>query len=95
MKYDMLRDLAIQDRLYPSLIFYGADLAERQQRAIELGRVLLCEKDAERPCGSCRHCRRVAWPASKDEKFHPDFHVLERDLRTSTSAQPVKSNRRI
>ena len=90
MKYEMLHDLAMQERLYPALIFYGADLEERQQKATELARVLLCEVDDDRPCGHCKHCRRIAWPASTEEKFHPDFHVLVRDLRTSTSADATK-----
>ncbi len=36
----------------------------------------------------CTHCHRIAWPP---ERFHPDFQVLERDLRTSTSAGATKS----
>ncbi len=42
-------------------------------------------KAAAAPCGQCR---RIAWPG---ERFHPDFHVLERDLRTATSADATKS----
>ena len=38
--------------------------------------------------GPCHHCRRIAWPS---EHFHPDFQVLERDLRTATSAGATKS----
>ena len=62
-----------------------------------LGRVLLCEREPElRPCGTCRHCARIVTPsaaaAKKDEPrpFHPDFAVLERDLKTSTSADSAR-----
>jgi DNA polymerase-3 subunit delta' len=48
---------------------------------LELARVLLCSADAgDRPCLECRHCRRL-----QENPDHPDFHVLERDLKASTS----------
>ena len=36
----------------------------------------------------CNHCRRIDWSS---EQFHPDFRILERDLRTATSAGATKS----
>ncbi len=88
---EALYPLARQDRLYPGLILYGADLEERQRTATELARVLLCETSEERPCGRCRHCLRLTWPTAEQEKFHPDFHILKRDLRTATSAGATKN----
>jgi DNA polymerase-3 subunit delta' len=85
---------ARQGRLYPSVILHGRDAAERQQAALALARTLLCEEPPEaRPCGVCRHCRRIVWPGegSKGEAlFHPDFQVLERDLKTSTSVDATR-----
>jgi len=88
---------ARQGRLYPSVILHGRDAAERQQAALALARTLLCEEPpAARPCGVCRHCRRIVWPGggaggSKSEApFHPDFQVLERDLKTSTSVDATR-----
>ena len=83
-------EMARAGRLYPALILHGAGLGERRRAATELARTLLCERDAgSRPCGDCRHCRRI--DASADaERFHPDFQVLERDLRTVTSVGATK-----
>ena len=89
MRFVAVLETARERRLYPSVIFYGSNLDRRRSAAVELARVLLCERSPElRPCGECRHCGRVGWPP---ESFHPDFHVLERDLRTSTSAGATKS----
>jgi hypothetical protein len=57
-----------------------------------LARILLCEASAEdRPCGDCRHCTRIDWPGDGEQSFHPDFRVLERDLKTSTSVEATKA----
>jgi DNA polymerase III, delta subunit len=85
-------DLAREERLYPSLILHGGTEAGRQEAALKLARTLLCEKPpAQRPCGACRHCRRAAWPEAKSDLFHPDFFVLEQDLKTATSVDAVKN----
>ena len=89
---------ARQGRLYPSVILDGGDAESRRRAALELARVLLCEAPPEsRPCGVCRHCRRIVWPgsggageASKETPFHPDFLVLERDLKASTSVDATR-----
>lgn len=96
MNFDDVLKLAREDRLYPSVILYGSNEAGRQEAALRLTRILLCEKKgAERGCepgpGACRHCRRVVWPAGGDSSFHPDFAVLQRDLRTSTSVEATKT----
>jgi hypothetical protein len=83
-------DLARRGRLYPAVIVHGGSLATRREAAAELARTLLCERDAaERPCGDCRHCRRID-AAPKPAAFHPDFAVLERDLKTATSAEATR-----
>lgn len=91
---------ARQGRLYPAVILYGADVEARRQAAVELARNLLCEAAAERPCGACRHCLRIAWPAaaggaSSAAPFHPDFQVLERDLKTATSVDATRELMRV
>lgn len=86
--------MARDGRLYPSVILYGSSLEARQEVALELTRTLLCESETTRPCEApdlCGHCRRVAWPTKGAERFHPDLHVLERDLRTSTSIAATKA----
>ncbi len=97
MNLERILDLARNGRLYPSVILYGRSLEERQAAAVEVARALLCETAAgERPCAHpdpgdrCRHCRRLAWPGAGG-RFHPDLHVLERDLRTSTSVEGTRS----
>ena len=97
MKGDDAVDLARRGALYPGVILHGADDEARRALALELARTLLCERQdpAERPCGSCPHCRRIEWPASgrrsDGEVFHPDFAVLERDLKNSTSVEATKT----
>ena len=100
MNLDAVLDAARRERLYPSVILYGLGLEGRRQAAVEIAGMLLCASPAEaRPCSvppeggrqgqeeRCRHCRRIGWPP---DSFHPDFQVLERDLRTSTSAGATK-----
>ena len=92
---------ARQGRLYPAVILYGGDVEARRQAAVELARHLLCAAaPAERPCGVCRHCLRIAWPAaaggsSPAAPFHPDFQVLERDLKTATSVDATRELMRV
>lgn len=97
MNRDAARDLARRGSLYPSVILHGGDETLRGEVAVELARTLLCEAPAgERPCGACRHCRRIAWPADAGDGdadsavFHADFHVLRRDLKTSTSVDATR-----
>lgn len=78
--------------LYPSCILHGSDDRCRRAAALEIARSLLCdESEDQRPCGVCRHCRRIGWPEAGRELFHPDFQVLERDLRTSTSVEAART----
>ena len=97
MSFGPVLDMARRGRLYPSCIFYGTSLEERKQAAVEVGRTLLCERPSgSRPCPAedpdpCTHCRRLEWPGEKAAQFHPDFHVLERDLRTATSVDATRA----
>jgi hypothetical protein len=87
------RETARQGRLYPSVILHGVDAGARLAAAVDLARILLCEAAPEaRPCGVCRHCRRIAAPedAGAEGRFHPDFQVLQRDLKTSTSVEATR-----
>lgn len=91
------RETARRGRLYPSVILHGAAAATRLAAAVDLGRTLLCDAaPEERPCGVCRHCRRIGAPGEeegggkKEAPFHPDFQVLERDLKTSTSVEATR-----
>lgn len=84
---------ARQGRLYPAVILDGGNAEARCRAALELARTLLCEAAPEmRPCGVCRHCRRIVWPGAEKEAtaFHPDFQVLERDLKASTSVDATR-----
>ena len=86
----VIEELARQGRLYPSVILHGARPQDRMEVALRLSRILLCERP-ERPVEGCecRHCPRIRWPR-QDSSFHPDFCVLERDLRTATSADSTR-----
>jgi hypothetical protein len=83
-------EMAREGRLYPAVILHGADDRRRRDAATRLGRALLCKRPAaDRPCGDCRHCRRV-FAEAENERFHPDFHVLERDQKTVTSIEATR-----
>ncbi len=90
--------LAIEGRLYPSVILHGGSETTRFEAAITFARALLCEREAaQRPCGTCRHCRRIILPklsgtesGTEPESFHPDFLWLVRDLKTSVSADATR-----
>jgi len=57
---DQLVSLAAAGRLYPSVILSGGEMDDRLELAGTVGQTLLCaEPEAVRPCGSCRHCRRI------------------------------------
>lgn len=91
MNVEAAVDIARQGRLYPSVILHGRTPEARRETALVFARTLLCEAaPAARPCGVCRHCRRIAWPSDGTDSFHPDFQVLERDLKTSTSVEATR-----
>lgn len=91
MNVEAALEVARQGRLYPSVILHGRTPEARRETALVFARTLLCEAaPAARPCGVCRHCRRIAWPADGSDSFHPDFQVLERDLKTSTSVEATR-----
>jgi len=81
--------MADAGRLYPSVILHGGDVEARQESVIALARKLLCEEPST-CAGGCGHCRRLHWPGESD-LFHPDFQVLERDLKTATSVEATKN----
>ena len=95
MTYTAALASARQGKLYPSVILDGGGVEARRSAALELARALLCEAPPEaRPCGVCRHCRRIVWPG-EGTAFHPDFQVLERDLKASTSVDATREMLRI
>lgn len=85
-----LRRMARRGELYPAVILHGGSAETRRELALDLARALLCEAaEEERPCGRCRHCRRIAWPEGEDV-FHPDFTILRRDSKTVTSVAATR-----
>jgi DNA polymerase-3 subunit delta' len=92
VSYESALAAARRGHLYPAVILDGGGAEARRSAALELARALLCEAPAEeRPCGVCRHCRRIVWPGEGEETaFHPDFQVLARDLKASTSVDATR-----
>ncbi len=81
--------------LYPAVILHGSTAEGRRKAAYELARTLLCDAEpAARPCGECRNCRRIVETEPKsagdEAPFHPDFQILERDTKTSTSVEAAR-----
>jgi len=91
LKLESAVELAQQGRLYPSLILHGGNATMRLDAAETLARTLLCTAEPEaRPCGACRHCRRIAVADAGSPLFHPDVAVLRRDLKTATSVDATR-----
>jgi len=63
-----LADSNRSGRLPQVLLVTGPAGVGKQRLALWLAQLLLCERPAEEPCGSCRACRRVL------ELTHPDLH---------------------
>ncbi|MEM6457406.1 MAG: hypothetical protein AAF772_20125, partial [Acidobacteriota bacterium] len=107
MNLDHARQLAAAGRLYPAVILYGADDDARRAAALDLARRLLVpsayaagETATDDPAAGdpatsdpadANSLRRIAWPGEDARRFHPDLHVLLRDLRTVTSADATKA----
>ncbi len=60
-------------RLSHAYIVAGAQ-QEAQAKAMELAGAMLCESPGARPCGVCRHCRKV------QKGIHPDLISISRPL---------------
>ena len=72
----------------PSIILHGGEPAERLALANKIARALLCEAEPDtRPCGRCRHCRRI--DIENDGVFHPDFVFVRRDPGKRETVIPV------
>ncbi|HEV7672064.1 MAG TPA: hypothetical protein VGS22_26385 [Thermoanaerobaculia bacterium] len=93
MNREAMLDAARSGKLYPAVILHGSTSEGRREIAYEMARTLLCDTEpAARPCGVCRHCRRIVErPGGADDApFHPDFQLLERDTKTSTSVDATR-----
>jgi hypothetical protein len=94
LRIDPLLELVRDGRLYPGVILHGGSHSDRIESAVVLAQALLCGSEAPfRPCGECRHCQRIVGPSENNQAraFHPDFMLLEQDLRTSTSADAMRA----
>ena len=65
---DRLRAAVAQGTLPSSLLFQGPRGIGKQQLALWVARVLLCENADRAPCGDCRACRMAG------KLQHPDLH---------------------
>jgi len=63
-----LRDAVARESLPASLLFHGPRGVGKQQLALWLARMLVCENGDRAPCGVCKSCRMSA------ELHHPDLH---------------------
>lgn len=55
------------ERVTHAYIVASASEECRRAEALDLAAAMLCESDGNRPCGECRHCRKVA------SGIHPDI----------------------
>jgi DNA polymerase-3 subunit delta' len=57
-------------RLPHAYLFYGGEGVGKDAAALELARVLRCERGGEEACGECSSCVRMA------TMQHPDVHLI-------------------
>ena len=69
----------MEKRLH-AVILSGSGEATKA-RARELTAAILCEGAGERPCGTCRHCRKVF--RGDFPGIHPDVALVERTVNAS------------
>ena len=77
----------VKENLVHAYLIVSDSVEEREQMALSLAQKMLCEDERERPCGHCRHCRKVL------AGIHPDliFVERERDGKVMTLVlQPIK-----
>ncbi|NCC68580.1 MAG: hypothetical protein EOM14_10395, partial [Clostridia bacterium] len=60
-------------KLSHAYIIASPSEAERNAAALRLAAAMLCESEGERPCGVCRHCRKVM------AGIHPDVITIDRE----------------
>jgi DNA polymerase III subunit delta' len=65
---ERLRSAVAQGTLASSLLFHGPRGVGKQQLALWLGRLLLCQNADRAPCGECQSCRLASGVQ------HPDLH---------------------
>jgi DNA polymerase III delta prime subunit len=63
-----LREAIARNSLPASLLFHGPRGTGKQQLALWVARVLLCENADRAPCGACQSCRLAV------KLHHPDLH---------------------
>lgn len=63
----------MQENLSHAYLIVSASAQERESAARDLARKMLCDGEAPRPCGTCRHCRKVL------AGIHPDLIFVERE----------------
>lgn len=61
------------EKLSHAYMVVSASAQEREEAALRLAQMMLCEDETQSPCGQCRHCRKVL------SGIHPDLNFVERD----------------
>lgn len=61
------------EKLSHAYMVVSASEREREETALRLAQMMLCEDETNCPCGHCRHCRKVR------SGIHPDLSYVERD----------------
>lgn len=96
----------LQEKKVPhALLFCGPEGVGKRKAAHVLAAALLCEKQSERPCGTCASCQALSL------ETHPDFYEIEpeskgkaaktikieqiRAMQTEIARIPILSPRRV
>lgn len=97
---DVLRRLVASNRVPHAILLNGPQGIGKGMIAHTLAAALLCQANADKPCGRCASCRRVIAGSHPDlMRFESNGDTLKieqmRELQTAAALSPVLGGRRI
>jgi DNA polymerase-3 subunit delta' len=81
---DRFKRLEANHRLAHAYLLVGPQDSGKTQTALSLAQLVNCESTAQKPCGECAACNKIA------SGNHPDVHVLGNDEMDSIKIEEIR-----